>query len=197
MAMSRQAEISAESRARLIDAARALFAEDGTRKTTVQAIAERAGISRGSIAWHFGSKQGLVAAVVTDAFDWLVERGSAVLDAPGQAGWDRLTEVRSGMAGGERLLVLTTITVEAVLEKEEEVLRAFAAGQEKVRSLYADYLRRNALTPPGTDPMTAARALQALTLGINIQHRFDDSAISLREAISVLRGISLSPSAPE
>jgi AcrR family transcriptional regulator len=44
-------------RTRLVDAARALFAEDGTRKTIVQAIAERAGIGRGSIAWHLGSSR--------------------------------------------------------------------------------------------------------------------------------------------
>ncbi len=189
--MSRQAEISAETRARLIDAARALFAEDGARKTTVQGIAERAGISRGSIAWHFGSKQGLVAAVVTDAFDWLAERVSAVLDAPGPAGWDRILDAQSVIANDERLRVVATVAVEAVFEKEDEVLKAFAASQEKVRLLYVGYLQRNALTPPGTDPVTAARALRALILGINIQHRFDDSAISLQEAISALRGIDL------
>lgn len=194
--MSRQAEISAESRARLIEAARALFAENGARKTTVQAIAERAGISRGSIAWHFGSKQGLVTAVVTDAFDWAVTRLSAALSEPGPGGWDRLMNIAPGAADDERLRVLATIAVEAVLEKEDEVLSAFAAGQERVRLLYADYLQRAELTPPGTDPVTVAKALRALTLGINIQHRFDDSAISLREAIAALRGITLSPATP-
>ena len=195
--MSRQAEISAESRARLIDAARALFAEDGARKTTVQAIAERAGISRGSIAWHFGSKQGLVAAVVTDAFDWLIERVSAVLDAPGRAGWDRMLDAQSVIADDEHLRVVAMVAVEAVFEKEDEVLKAFAASQEKVRLLYVGYLQRNALTPPGTDPVTTARALRALILGINIQHRFDDSAISLQEAISALRGVDLSAQVPK
>jgi hypothetical protein len=54
--------------------------------------------------------------------------------------------VQPGLAGDERFLVLATIAVEAVLEKEDEVLRAFADGQEKVCLLYADYLQRAALT---------------------------------------------------
>jgi len=61
-------EQSRATRRRLLDAASALFAEHGYRDTSVQAIAERAGISRGSIFWHFGSKEGLLWAVVEEAF---------------------------------------------------------------------------------------------------------------------------------
>ena len=34
-----------------------------------------------------------------------------------------------------------------------------------------------------------ASALRALTLGLNIQRRFDGSLISVREALSALRGV--------
>ena len=61
-------EQSRATRRRLIDAASSLFAERGYRDTSVQAIGERAGISRGSIFWHFGSKEGLLWAVVEEAF---------------------------------------------------------------------------------------------------------------------------------
>ena len=59
---------SAETRRRLIDAASELFAEQGYAGTSILHIAERSGISRGSVAWHFGSKDGLLWAVVEDAF---------------------------------------------------------------------------------------------------------------------------------
>ena len=65
---------SARSQAALIEAATALFAERGYRGTSVQAIGERAGVSRGSIFWHFDSKEGLLWAVVERAFEaWEAE----------------------------------------------------------------------------------------------------------------------------
>ena len=74
VATSRKREQSQQSRERLIDAATRLFAERGYRDASVQAIGEEAGISRGSIFWHFGSKEGLLWAVVQRAFTrWELE----------------------------------------------------------------------------------------------------------------------------
>jgi AcrR family transcriptional regulator len=67
-ATPRKREQSQLSRERLIEAATRLFAERGYRDASVQAIGEAAGISRGSIFWHFGSKEGLLWAVVQRAF---------------------------------------------------------------------------------------------------------------------------------
>ena len=67
-------EQSARSQNALIEAATALFAERGYRETSVQAIAARAGVSRGSIFWHFESKEGLLWAVAARAFEaWETE----------------------------------------------------------------------------------------------------------------------------
>jgi AcrR family transcriptional regulator len=66
---SAKEEQSARSRKALIEAATTLFAERGYRETSVQAIGERAGVSRGSIFWHFRSKEGLLWAVVARAFE--------------------------------------------------------------------------------------------------------------------------------
>ncbi|HKJ12882.1 MAG TPA: TetR family transcriptional regulator [Ornithinimicrobium sp.] len=49
--------------ARIRDAALALFGERGFPRTTVRAIAERAGVSPGLVVHHFGSKDGLRDAV--------------------------------------------------------------------------------------------------------------------------------------
>lgn len=54
-----QAERSANSDKAMIDAAIALILERGTDKTTLQAIGERAGYSRGLATYRFGSKAGL------------------------------------------------------------------------------------------------------------------------------------------
>jgi AcrR family transcriptional regulator len=186
--MSRQAEMSAESRARLLEAAWELFAEDGARKTTVQAIAERARISRGSIAWHFGSKQGLVVAVVEDAFAQLEEQTRAVLDEAGPAGWDRVVRAQMVMLNDKRFTIFATVGLEAIVD-QDEVLKAIAAGQQKMRELYADYLKNHDLITGEIDPLAAAGAFRALSLGLSIQHRFDDSVPDVRQALKALRGV--------
>lgn len=65
--MRRVDEIGEESRRRILDAAEELFAEKGVDRTSFVDIAERSGISRGSIPWHFKNKDGLVLAVVERA----------------------------------------------------------------------------------------------------------------------------------
>ena len=60
---SRIEEIGDESRRRIMDAAEQLFVENGFERTSFVDIAERSGISRGSIPWHFQNKDGLLMAV--------------------------------------------------------------------------------------------------------------------------------------
>ena len=63
-----KAEQSERTRGRLVASATKLFARKGYRDASVQEIAEAARISRGSIFWHFGSKEGLLWAVAEELF---------------------------------------------------------------------------------------------------------------------------------
>jgi len=56
----------AEKRARLLDAARRLFAERGYAATTTAELARAAGMAEGTVFHHFGSKEALLAAVAAD-----------------------------------------------------------------------------------------------------------------------------------
>jgi TetR/AcrR family acrAB operon transcriptional repressor len=190
--MSRQAEISAESRTRLLMAAWDLLAEGGSRATTVQAVSERAGISRGSISWHFGSKEGLLVAVVNSAFDMLAENITAVFDAPGPHGWDAVLNAQAVVLADERFQIFGTLAMEAVTEKGP-VADAFAKGQRRIRDLYADYIARHGLVSDGVDPADAATALRAMTLGLNIHRRFDDDVITLQQAFDALQSVAKTP----
>jgi AcrR family transcriptional regulator len=51
----------------ILDAARACFEEHGYAATTIELIAARSGASNGSIYHHFGSKDGILAALYVDA----------------------------------------------------------------------------------------------------------------------------------
>jgi AcrR family transcriptional regulator len=68
----------AERSAQLLEVAEAVFAERGIAATSMEEIADRAGITKPVLYDHFGSKDGLLAAVIDRAG---AELGRAVEDA--------------------------------------------------------------------------------------------------------------------
>src|SRR5262245_59826955 len=63
-APNRQAERTERSTEALLDAAAELIAEGGLSSMTFNALGERAGYSRGLVTARFGSKRGLVDALI-------------------------------------------------------------------------------------------------------------------------------------
>jgi AcrR family transcriptional regulator len=61
--LGRRAESAAATRERIVDAASALYEAQGVNATTLQAIAEKADVSRGTILHHFGGTGGVLDAV--------------------------------------------------------------------------------------------------------------------------------------
>jgi AcrR family transcriptional regulator len=59
----------AATQARILTAATELFLEQGYERTTVAEVAQRAGVSRATVFWHFSDKEGLFR----EAFNRLVE----------------------------------------------------------------------------------------------------------------------------
>ena len=71
------------SRRRIIDAAVALFAEQGIDATTMDEVARRADLSVATVYNYFGSKTALLLAAVDEDTTRMVDRGAEVLAAPG------------------------------------------------------------------------------------------------------------------
>ena len=62
--MARKTKAEAEqTRLKIIDAARQVFHECGVRGTTLEKVAEAAGVTRGAIYWHFENKTALFFAM--------------------------------------------------------------------------------------------------------------------------------------
>lgn len=87
----------------LVEAAAGLLREQGYAGMTMRAVADRADVRLSLVHYHFGSKQGLLAAVLDDLTDGLLERQRAMFaaDRPFSEHWrmacDYLREdVRSG-----------------------------------------------------------------------------------------------------
>lgn len=59
-----QAKIAAQKRAAILDAARALFKEDGYERTTTDKVARLAEVSSATVCKHFPTKEQLFGAVM-------------------------------------------------------------------------------------------------------------------------------------
>lgn len=79
-----------QTRARLLDAAAALFAEQGFHGTTVREIADRAGVNLAAGNYHFGSKRALYLEVLRDHFARIQTALRARGGAPAPGELDRL-----------------------------------------------------------------------------------------------------------
>ena len=94
-----------ESRGRIIRAAMELYEVNGTRRTSLSDIADRAGTTPGNLLYHFGSKDGLVLEVVREleaqrtasVEKMAAEGGIAMLRA--LASYAHETEERPNLAG--------------------------------------------------------------------------------------------------
>ncbi|MDM7487214.1 TetR/AcrR family transcriptional regulator [Rhodococcus sp. CSLK01-03] len=90
-----QAERTAVTRAKLLDAAVDSLVELGYARTTTQVIAKRAGVSRGAQLHHFPTKESLVVAAVEHLVD---KRLTEILEASPdlERGLDVLTDAFCG-----------------------------------------------------------------------------------------------------
>ena len=139
----RREATSEESRRILMAAAAEVIGERGYRKATLAEIADRAGISRGSIPWHFGNKEGLLATVVEQVMTEMRARFSVTqpLDKMGIAeALDRTIEaLRSPQA---RLLI--TVMSEAI-EDGSPLRPRYAELHATIRDLFAQWVTTESL----------------------------------------------------
>jgi AcrR family transcriptional regulator len=125
---------AAETRARILEAARALLSAEGTVTFTVDAVAEQANVARMTVYNQFGSKRGLVEALSDD----LAARGGigrlpqAFQARSARAGLKILIQVFIGFWESERL----------VLRR----LRAIAALDPELAGSNRDVRRRQAIS---------------------------------------------------
>jgi len=87
-----QADRSHATRAALLRSGRALFAARGFARTAREEIVERAGVTRGALHHHFGTKQELFAAV----FEELEGELAARIATAAMAGVDPRDQLRRG-----------------------------------------------------------------------------------------------------
>ncbi|HEY5656879.1 MAG TPA: TetR/AcrR family transcriptional regulator [Myxococcota bacterium] len=69
-----QAERSATTRRKIIDAVAAVIAEEGFAQASSHRIAKRAGVTWGAVQYHFGAKADILGAVMDDGLERFARR---------------------------------------------------------------------------------------------------------------------------
>ena len=129
--LGRRAESAAATRERIVDAAAGLYQEQGVNSTTLQAIADRADVSRGTILHHFGGSGGLLDAVA--------ERILVTLELPDEHIFD-------GVTGDEARLRAYVVAMIEFFQRSTGWWAVFVSEMERpeLKAREADYFQRMA-----------------------------------------------------
>lgn len=165
-------------REQLIAMAVDVFAEHGYAGGSIRTIAEKAGVSHATLIQHFGSKEGLLAAVLEDWDRRTVHDGLA--DVSGLDYFRRLPEVMAAHQANRGLLELFT-TIAAEASSPTHPAHAFIARRYTGNlATLADHLRE-AIQAGDIAPLTDAeiqvevRLVTATLDGVGLQWLLDPS----------------------
>ncbi len=178
-----------ESRRLLIAAATDLFAERGYRQTTFEDIATKSGVSRGSIPWHFGNKEGLLAAVVEHVVDKLQTDTSAL--EPGAL--DRTLHALVTFTRSPSAKLFITLLAEAV-EPDSPLHKWYADLHKTLRDQVRSWVEQAEL-PGNIGPEELSTIVVGAIMGIHQQWRIAPDAVDLERTYTtvgaLLRSVGL------
>jgi AcrR family transcriptional regulator len=187
-----QAERTAESDRRLLRAALKLIGQRGYQGTSLAAIGEEAGYSRGLVNERFGSKAGLLWVLVTSMLrDW--NRQSRKRSNPSHTGIDALCDLldnhRRAVEADAGIRTFYALMFEALgptpeLQSEfQQLHKSFRADIERIvrAGIDAGTIRRD------IDPAAQALLLLAAQRGIAFQWLLDPHGLSLERAYEELK----------
>ena len=168
--MARQVVRRDQAKRRLLDAALDVFGEKGFSESSLEEVAQRAGVSRGLIYHHFGSKDSLLLELHHELHRTLLERVQAAV-VTDQGPLENLVKGSSAFLKATadlpvaRILLLDTPAVPGLRKYMEERQREWSAliARELARAV------RNGATAPLDTDMTARvllGALQAAALAV-------------------------------
>ena len=185
--MATHAERRALTRRGLLDAAARLFAEHGVEGAAVDAIAAAAGRTAGALYDHFGSKEGLLFALVEEWMDDNATQTTAELAAATSfeerlaALWWGTTVTTAGGGGWltlEHELWAYAQRHDAVRERLTERYRELWAGMDALADVWPD--------------LAALRGRGAVVMGVltglEMMRRVDPAAVTDELAVAALRG---------
>lgn len=191
--MTRQEERRAVTRDALLDAGAALFAERGIAGASVDAIAEAAGRTSGALYDHFGSKEGLLFALLERWVDAaattiIAEQATAAsLDEWVAAIWRAVADPGGdGGPGGGRWIALEHELWTYANQSDEArryLTRRYEAAWDSVDAVAGTWIDRP------SDAPRVGPAVIGLLVGLGMMRRVDPDTVTDAVAVAALRGV--------
>jgi TetR/AcrR family acrAB operon transcriptional repressor len=191
--MRRTKEDAEQTRQDLLDAALTIFSKKGYTATRLEDIAQVAGVTRGAIYHHFGSKADLFIALMDEA---ATVGNSAIDRAVGEGGTfveilSRILVYTFNLLEDDRrfsevmALQLTTPDVEALAQ------RRYEEAQELVQSITGFFrvIIEQGELRAGLDPEIAARAFLGYQNGLSMLWLANRQAFSIKDSAPELAEI--------
>ncbi|MGW6708380.1 TetR/AcrR family transcriptional regulator [Streptomyces sp. NPDC054956] len=175
-------------RAEILRAALAVFAEQGDRGTSLKEVADRVGLSEAGVLHYFGSREGLLLAVLAQRDENSV--ASAVARHRGHA-LGALAEIARDNVREPGLVRLYASLSTSATDPGHPLRAHFAGRYAATRELIAENLRRlqsQGRVRPGLDAdAVAALAIAALD-GLQVQWLYDGD-VDMAAAMEILVGL--------
>lgn len=158
----------AQTRARLVDAAKQIFEENGFLEARISDIADRAALSHGSFYHYFESKEEIFREVVAAVDDRLSAPLSSVILAPasGATPRERIREAIRRHLESYRDEARIIGVIEQVSRYDDQLLAVRLERHRRSNQQVADSIRqlqRHGLADPRLDPTIAAAVLGSMT----------------------------------
>jgi TetR/AcrR family transcriptional regulator, mexJK operon transcriptional repressor len=162
--------VSERKREAIAQAALTLFASDGYERTSIDAIAAEAGVSKRTVYSHYGDKENLFLSVVRDTYEGMLTRIAEIVD---RTVWDG--DLRVALTS-----CVTEITRSIVRAPERSTLARLLMAEAPHFPVLIDLLHTREITPllttplarlaavgrlAAADPAQAAEHLSSLTFG--------------------------------
>lgn len=181
----------ADVRARVLDAARAVFAEAGYHGASLDSIAARAGFSKGAVYSNFAGKDDLFLALLEDELDARAEQGAAAAGSADDLAPLGAAVLALATQGAMATIVFAEFRVRAA--RDPELAARLGALREALTASVAHRLevevarRGLALTVP---PPEAAATLLALVNGVALEQiGRPEPVVSAATVSAVLTGL--------
>jgi len=190
-----RAESKAATRERLLAAAREIFLVTGYQGATLDAIAAKAGFTKGAVYWHFPNKQSLFLALVADSIETNFQTIQALLassrDNPGRLR-ATMSEWIEGIDQRETLPIFgVELEIEARRDPSFRALHQAMVGRHE--AVLANFLHEYFDVLGETPVMPAeqlAASLIALFKGFALSHQNrPDMPVTSAKAVRCLLGL--------
>lgn len=195
---SRRDDQTRETKRRLVASTIELVTEVGWRRTTVEQIAERAGVAKGTFFVHFKTKEAIVVALVhlqigaaNAARDAVLARGGSAMERLEAATMTLGTQAAANIELSRAVLVASLESREVGSANDAVFGRLFARMVEDAREAIADGV------VSGPDAETVASLLMACYLGAALHCTSSPHAKPLAEVLRPLVDATLAALAPK